>query len=77
MRNRHISASRLGFTTRGSHTGNAKNLAKFIIDNYAKEVSEKPVLLLTGERHSPVLSNGLREAGRLLSAADFSRFTSR
>ncbi|KAL5110121.1 Uroporphyrinogen-III synthase [Taenia crassiceps] len=59
-------ASKLGFTTRGSHTGNAKNLAKFILDNYAKEVSEKPILLLTGARHSPVLPNRLREAGVLV-----------
>ncbi|KAL5966820.1 Uroporphyrinogen-III synthase [Taenia solium] len=66
VRNPHVSASRLGFTTRGSHTGNAKNLAEFILDNYTKEVSEKPILLLTGARHSPVLPNRLREAGLIV-----------
>ncbi|VDD74475.1 unnamed protein product [Mesocestoides corti] len=56
-------ASKLGFTTKGSHTGNAASLANYMLDNYSSEVSKKPVLLLTGAKHSPVLSNQLRQAG--------------
>ncbi|VDM16231.1 unnamed protein product [Hydatigera taeniaeformis] len=59
-------ASKLGFKPRGSHTGNARDLANLIIDDYAEEVSTKPILLLTGARHSSVLPDRLRKAGLLV-----------
>ena len=66
-----VLARKLGFHTKGSHTGNAENLANFVLENYFDEVSKKPVLLLTGTKHNPALPNKFREAGKVFQLCIF------
>ncbi|KAM7537863.1 hypothetical protein Aperf_G00000069847 [Anoplocephala perfoliata] len=56
-------ATKVGFAPKGSHTGDAEKLARFIIENYHDDVSKSPVLLLVGAKHNPLLPTKLREAG--------------
>ncbi|VUZ48811.1 unnamed protein product [Hymenolepis diminuta] len=56
-------ATKVGFSPKGSHTGNAEKLANFIIENYLEEASKNPILLLVGAKHSSVLPTKLRESG--------------
>ncbi|KAM3183677.1 hypothetical protein ACTXT7_009877 [Hymenolepis weldensis] len=58
-----VLATKVGFSPKGSHTGNAEKLANFITENYLEEASKNPILLLVGAKHSSVLPTKLRESG--------------